>query len=255
MATPMFRPIIRVDSVTSTMDLLEVLAKDGAPSGTTVIADLQTGGRGRAGRMWVSPPGTALLMSTLLRPPQALSQCGPLALLAGLAVARAVDEHIDARCEIKWPNDVLIEGRKVAGILLSAREGFRAAEQNESPAVIIGIGVNVMTQASDLPQGATSIWQKSHRRVERANVFDGIDAALASVYALFREGTVEPALAELNDRLAFRDQDVIIHDGPRQFRGRLCGVDRDGGLVLEAEGGSVIARSGELTRGPRRVAS
>lgn len=252
---PMFRPVIQVDSVTSTMDLLAVLAKDGAPSGTTVIADLQTGGRGRAGRMWVSPPGTALLMSTLLRPPRPLSQCGPLALLAGLAVARAVDEHIDARCEIKWPNDVLIEGRKVAGILISAREGLRSDPQNESPAVIVGIGVNVTTQVSDLPQGATSIWQNSHQRVERTKVFDGIDAALANVYVGFREGMVEPALAEVNDRLAFRDQEVSVQDGLRHLRGRLCGVDRDGGLMLEAEGRSLIARSGELTRGPRRVAS
>lgn len=249
MMSPLFRPVIHVDSVSSTMDLLGTLARDGAPSGTTVVADLQTEGRGRSGRTWTTPPGTALLMSTLLRPPCPLAGCGPLALLAGLAVARAVDARIDSTCEIKWPNDVLIEGRKVAGILISAREGLPP----ESLKVIVGIGVNVSTESSVLPPGATSVQRYAHCPVDRADVFDGIDIALARVYADFCADAVEAALADVDDRLAFRGRDVVVQDGPRQLRGRLRGVHRDGGLVIAAEGGSIIVRSGELTRGPRQV--
>lgn len=252
---PLFRPVIHVDSVSSTMALLGTLVQHGAHPGTTVVADLQTEGRGRSGRTWTTPSGTALLMSTLLRPPRPLGACGPLALLAGLAVARAIEAHIDATCEIKWPNDVLIEGRKVAGILISGREGSMSGALPGSSTVIVGIGVNVTTESEDLPRDATSVQRYARCPIDRTDVLGGIDVALARVYADFRVDAVEAAFGDVNERLVFRDQEVIVQDGPRQRRGRLRGVDRDGGLVLVSEAGSIIIRSGELTRGPRRVST
>lgn len=231
------------------MDVLARLAHDGATSGTTVVTDLQTQGRGRSGRAWATPPGTALLMSTLLRPPRPLAECGPLSLLAGLAVARAADVHIDSRCEIKWPNDVLIEGRKVAGILISAREGSPPG----APTVIVGIGVNVTTASSALPPGATSLQQYARRPVSPADVLDSLGVALARGYADFCADEVAAALADVGRRLAFRDQEVVVEDGSRTRRGRLRGVDLDGALVLQADDESISIRSGELTRGPRPV--
>lgn len=243
----LFRPVIHIDSVTSTMDLLSLLAQDGAPQGTTVVADLQTGGRGRSGRSWTAPPGSALLMSTLLRPQRALPECGVLALLAGLAVARVVERSIDVPCEIKWPNDVLIGGHKVAGILISARNGATPRTSE----VLIGIGINVTTERSRLPPGATSIQEHAWKPVDRERVFDRLGAALARVHADFCAGTTTAALDEVNRRLAFREQTVVIEDGPRQIRGRLRRVDGDGALVLMVDGTCTTVRSGELTRGPR----
>lgn len=239
------------------MDLLSRLAQDGAPSGTTVVADLQTGGRGRSGRPWTTPPRAALLMSTLLRPPCPLAECGLLALLAGLAVARVVDPYIGSPCQIKWPNDVMIEGRKVAGILISARREVASAAppdvRLESSMVMVGIGINVTTEPSALPPGATSILRHACRPVDRAHVFDGLGVTLGSVYEDFCACQVDGALEDLNHRLAYRNEEVVVEDGPRQIHGRLWRVDRDGALVLAANSESITVRSGELTRGPRPV--
>lgn len=235
------------------MDLLSRLAQDGAPSGTTVVADLQTGGRGRSGRVWTTPPRAALLMSTLLRPPCPLAECGLLALLAGLAVARVVDPYIGSPCQIKWPNDVLIEGRKVAGILISARRGTPPDALSELSVVTVGIGINVTTEPSALPPGATSILRHACRPVDRAHVFDGLGVTLGSVYEDFCACQVDGALEDLNHRLAYRNEEVVVEDGPRQILGRVRHVDEDGALVLAANSESITVRSGELTRGPRPV--
>lgn len=255
----LFRPIITIDSVTSTMDLLSMLAQESASTGTTVVADLQTGGRGRSGRVWTTPPGAALLMSTLLRPPRPLSECGLLALLAGLAVARAIDPFIDSTCEIKWPNDVMIEGRKVAGILISARRDVPSDAlpdaRLESSVVTVGIGINVTTEPCALPPGATSVQRHARLPVDRAHIFDGLSVTMGSVYDQFCAGEVEDALEDLNRRLAFRDQEVVVEDGPRQIRGRVGHVDEGGALVLAANSESITVRSGELTRGPRPVST
>lgn len=245
----MFRPAIHFDSVTSTMDVLSVLASDGAPSGTTVAADFQTGGRGRSGRTWTAPPATAVLMSTLLRPPRSIAACGVFALLTGLAVARALDAGIESRCRIKWPNDVLIEGRKVAGILIAAREGSTP----QCSTLIVGIGINVTTEAAALPSGATSLQQHATRSVTKAEIFDRLAVTFETVYTCFCTGAIDDALVEVDDRLAFRGQEVVVRDGPREVRGWVRGVDRHGALVLEQNGRSVVIRSGELTWGPRPV--
>lgn len=239
--------------MTSTMDLLSMLAQDNAPTGTTVVADLQTGGRGRSGRTWTTPPGAALLMSTLLRPPRPLGDCGLLSLLAGLAVAQAIDPYIDSACEIKWPNDVLVKGQKVAGILISARRGAPTDARLESSVVMVGIGINVTTDASALPPGATSVQRHAWRPVDRAHVFDELGVTLGRVYDDFCAGQIDGALANVNQRLAFRYQEVVVVDGPRHIRGRVRHVDQDGSLLLSANGEPVTIRSGELTRGPRPV--
>lgn len=243
----LFRPVIHFDSVTSTMDVLAALARDGATSGTTVVADVQTGGRGRSGRSWAAPRGTALLMSVLLRPPGPIATWGPFALLTGLAVARAIDTHGDGRCEIKWPNDVLIGGRKVAGVLIAAREGGAPG----SSALIAGIGINVTTDASGLPSRATSVMQHTGRSVSPRDLLDDVGIALAELYAEFCQGSIRDPLEEIHQRLAFRGQYVVVEDGSRRLQGWVRGVGHDGSLLLEALDGTTVAvRSGELTRGP-----
>ena len=130
------------ESLVSTNDRLKALARGGAPEWTAVLADAQTGGRGREGRTWASPPG-GLYLSVLLRP--RIAKVGLLPLAAGVAVAEAAAE-LGVATELKWPNDVLASGRKLAGILAEAASGPAGVEW-----VVLGLGVNVALEASSVP--------------------------------------------------------------------------------------------------------
>jgi BirA family biotin operon repressor/biotin-[acetyl-CoA-carboxylase] ligase len=132
------RPYTFVERAASTQRLL-----DGAPEGAVAATDEQTEGRGRLGRTWQAPAGTSLLFSIVLVPPVAPERMPELSLVAGTAVAEAIEAETGLRPTIKHPNDVLIEGRKVAGILAEASEGR----------VVLGVGVNVSQTAAQLPQG------------------------------------------------------------------------------------------------------
>jgi BirA family biotin operon repressor/biotin-[acetyl-CoA-carboxylase] ligase len=131
-------PFTFVERTASTQRLL-----DGAPEGAVAATDEQTEGRGRLGRTWQAPPGTSLLFSIVLVPPVAPARMPELSLVAGAAVAEAIASETGLPATIKHPNDVLIEGRKVAGILAEASEGR----------VVLGVGVNVSQTAAQLPEG------------------------------------------------------------------------------------------------------
>lgn len=133
---------------TSTNDVARAVAAAGAPEGTVIIADKQTSGRGRLGRAWHSPPGTGLWCSAVLRPPLPLGQLGPLALVAAIAVYRAGLRWGATGLGLKWPNDLVAAGRKVAGILTEAVGG---SDRLPPEYVIVGIGVNVRRPADGFP--------------------------------------------------------------------------------------------------------
>ena len=132
------RPFTFVERTASTQRLL-----DGAPEGAVAATDEQTEGRGRLGRTWQAPAGTSLLFSIVLVPPVAPARMPELSLVAGAALAEAIESETGLRATIKHPNDVLVEGRKVAGILAEASEGR----------VVLGVGVNVSQTAAQLPEG------------------------------------------------------------------------------------------------------
>ena len=137
-------PLRAYRSVASTQILARRWAETGAPEGAVVVADHQTEGRGRRGRRWTAPPGAALLFSTVLRPGIPVARWPEIPLAAGCAVAEALEEVSGVAAILKWPNDVLVDGRKVSGLLA---EGIAGA----SPLVIVGIGVNVAQGAGDWP--------------------------------------------------------------------------------------------------------
>jgi BirA family biotin operon repressor/biotin-[acetyl-CoA-carboxylase] ligase len=140
------QPLIDLEEATSTNDVLRELAGQGAAEGTTVVARLQTRGRGRQYRPWHSPPGLGLYLSVLLRPPWPASESGALALLAGIAVATALQQLGVSDLKLKWPNDVLAGGKKISGVLIEpALKGDHIAH------AVIGIGVNVRHGAEDFP--------------------------------------------------------------------------------------------------------
>ncbi len=140
------REILVFEETDSTNDLAARAGQDGVPEGLVIFAESQRAGRGRLGRRWVSPPGMNLLFSILLRPEAVPVERWPeLTFCAALAVAETAEQHTGQPARIKWPNDVLLSGRKVAGILLESHRG-------QTPGfVVVGIGLNVLQQATDFP--------------------------------------------------------------------------------------------------------
>jgi BirA family transcriptional regulator, biotin operon repressor / biotin---[acetyl-CoA-carboxylase] ligase len=216
-------PRLHLRETTSTNDRARALAAAGAPHGTLVTAGAQSAGRGRQGRTWSAPPGRALLMSLVLRSPDRM-----LPLAAAVAVAEAVGE----RAAIKWPNDVLLGGRKVAGILAEARpqQGW----------AVLGIGLNVAVRLEDLPEElheTAATMGLTPRDVER--VLARLLAALERALALDT-----PALLDAwRARDALKGREVSWASGA----GRAAGIDGDGRLVVElAGGGRTTLEAGEV---------
>lgn len=153
----MGHPILSYDKVSSTNDVLKELAVQSAPEGTTVVAQTQSKGRGRRGREWTSIPGKGVYMSVLLRPDIPGTNAGLLAILGGVSVLRALETLELRKLSLKWPNDVLAGGRKIAGILIEPRIGAGQVEF-----AVVGIGVNVEQKAEDWTDALKEIATSCH---------------------------------------------------------------------------------------------
>jgi BirA family biotin operon repressor/biotin-[acetyl-CoA-carboxylase] ligase len=230
------RPMHLLGITTSTSDEAKRAAKDGAPGGSTWVAEQQTAGRGRQGRTWVSPRGENLLFSVLVRVACVPSRLPPIALVAGLAVRDAVARAApDADVRIKWPNDVQAGQRKVAGVLVEAITMGSRVE-----AVVIGVGINVHTRAfpEELEERATSVAllarEPPDRAVILADVLAGLDRELHVV--------VGRGLGLLRRRIeesdALRGRQVRSDTGDE---GAAEGIDDEGRLLVR-RGDGVLAR-------------
>src|SRR5512140_598315 len=157
------------DEIESTNLEAKSLATKGAPEGTVVVAEAQSAGRGRLGRRWTSPAGKGLLFSVVLRPSLPMSEAHLLTIVAATAAAEAIEKHVPARVAIKWPNDLFIGDRKVGGILMEV-----SGEQDDVDWVVLGIGLNVNTEFSELPvalrRTATSLKMTGGEMVDRSDV-------------------------------------------------------------------------------------
>ena len=232
------------EEIGSTSDRVKDLARAGAPTWTAVLAERQSGGRGREGRTWASPPG-GLYLSVLLRPEAARVSLLPLA--AGVAVAEAVQE-LGVRSELKWPNDVLVGGRKLAGILAEASSGGAGVEW-----VVLGIGVNVATAPERLPEAvrgtAASLAGSGARETSATEVAAATLARLAEWYEVLRESPARVVAAWRSHAVPWWGEPVVVRTGGGERRGRLAAIDEEGALVLETEAGeSVRLVSGEVSR-------
>ncbi|HLB63901.1 MAG TPA: biotin--[acetyl-CoA-carboxylase] ligase [Anaerolineales bacterium] len=226
-------------TIGSTNDEAASRARQGAPEGTVVVAEEQTAGRGRAGRAWLTPPGSALALSIVLRPralaPEAI---GGLTALGALAVAEALEAQGVAAL-IKWPNDVLLDGRKVAGVLV---EGSWAGQELEY--AIVGIGVNVRPASvpAQAAYPATCVEEVVGRSIDRDDLLVGILDGVGRWYP--RLGS-EALLEAWERRLAFRGQEVSMVDesGRDEMRGVVEGLLADGRLKLRTgRGEQLVAR-------------
>lgn len=234
------RRLYALRSTPSTQAVLHRLAAQGAPEGTVVAADHQTQGRGRYGRRWVAPPGKALLVSILLRPPLPAPRLGEIGLAAAVATADAIAATTGVTVRIKWPNDLLVNSRKVAGIL------SEAALEGEAAHVALGIGINVSQTPEDFPpelrDRAGSLALAGGRPVEREALLGALLAELEGRYlTLCREGFAPIREAWLA-RAALGQR--VVHGGEA---GVAVDLAPDGALVVRGEDGRLTTVvSGEV---------
>ena len=222
------------------------LARDDAPEGTLVLAERQTHGRGRLGRTWVSPARVNLYASFVLRPRLSPADAPQLALAAAVAVARALAPLAPGRVAIKWPNDCLLDGRKVAGILTEMD-----AEVDRIRAVVLGIGVNLNAPARafpvDLRPTATSVLLATGTPVDRPRFAAGLCATLEAVYdRVVRDGFAVVA-PEWESYSCLTGRRVTIDCSGRRSEGTVRGIDPTGRLVLDGTAGEERIMAGDVS--------
>ena len=229
---PLGGPLVHMSTAGSTNDHARRLALAGAPHGTVVVAEQQTAGRGRQGRVWSAPTGRALTLSALVRLPAARLE--PLPLAVALAVCEACEAVAPVGCRIKWPNDVWIDGRKVAGVLIEGRplDGW----------AVIGIGLNVNTAQDEFPEelrgSAVSLRIAAGRQIERDAALDALLTRLADWVARLDDPVAVAA--------AFRERDVLHGEriawgaGDARREGEARGIDDDGALVVFTDAGERV---------------
>jgi BirA family biotin operon repressor/biotin-[acetyl-CoA-carboxylase] ligase len=245
-----------LSTIPSTNDLALRLADAGAKEGTTLLAEAQTAGRGRRGREWFSPPGSGIYVSVILRPsftPPSFDDPlepehrvrAPITLAAGVALAEGVRASTGLPVELKWPNDLVCERRKLAGILAEmATTGSDGWE-----AVVLGIGINVRAAAypPELAATATSLEAELGRPIDRALVLVETLAALASRYADLQAGRFDAILTAWRGLARSLPGAPVEWDGPAGVvRGLAIDIDSDGTLLARTETGIARLVAGEV---------
>ena len=232
------------DSIDSTNTHARALATDGAAEGTVVVAEKQTAGRGRLGRSWLANPGENLTFSVILRPKIPPDQVNLLPLAMAVAVTRAVREVTSLPVCCKWPNDLLLQGKKLAGILMESALGPNGFEF-----VVVGIGINVNQRAfpETLHPRATSLALYAGHVIDRISLFRTVLQSLEREYDSFTSAglaSVLPAWLELapiiGKRVSADLQGVTVH-------GTVSGISPDGGLQLHTDAGDLTLFAGDVT--------
>lgn len=240
------------DSIDSTNTRAKQLAELGEPEGTLVVAEEQTTGKGRRGRGWASEPGVGIWMSLLLRPQLKPQQAASITLVAALAVAEGIRQVCGIEPQIKWPNDIVINGRKVCGILTET-----SSEPDYIHYVVVGIGINANTRSfpEELSGRATSIMLESGKQVDRQALIAAVMDAFTEHYQTYLQTGDLSLLCEKYDRmLVNRNREVRILHGlseevaVEQTRtGIARGIASDGSLLVETEQGVKRVVSGEVS--------
>lgn len=222
----------------STNDVIEKLARDGAKEGVVVFAESQSKGRGRMGRKWVSPPRMGLWFSVLLRPQMRPQTVTRITVAAAVALSRALNRGAGLTPQIKWPNDIHLDGRKVAGILTELN-----AELDRVKYVILGIGVDVNLTESDLPEDlrsvATSVRVASGRKIDRPQLAAIVLEELDNIYAQLGDAEFRKVAEEWEQQCITLGKDVAITIGSREIRGRAESLDDDGALMVRTSHGQL----------------
>ncbi len=241
----MGRKIIYRRVIDSTNKKAIQLARKGLPEGTCVIAEMQTLGKGRLGRDWFSPEGKNIYLSIILRPPLDLYEIQVLPFLSSLSVADTLESICEVKVDLKWPNDVLVKGKKISGSLIEISSCGKKVDF-----AILGIGLNVNMEESDLPESirkiATSLFMETKRKHDRAYVCASLLNNLEAYYArLLEEGS--PAILSLWQKKArIEGKWISVSIGERVIEGLCDGLEKDGALILKTKEGLKKVRAGDI---------
>jgi birA, biotin-[acetyl-CoA-carboxylase] ligase region len=227
----------------STNNRAKALAAAGAPQGTAVIADSQSGGRGRLGRSFFSPEHSGIYLSVIFRPECGPEQAGLLTSLAAVATARAIEHTADTDVRIKWVNDLYIGEKKVCGILSEAGLGMEAGRLEYA---VVGIGINVcrMTFPEELKTIATSIGNETGRDPDRNRLIAEILKELEGLYGELETGAF---LEESRRRSNVIGRTVTVIEGERRYPAKAVDIDDGGRLIIETENGRQALNYGEVS--------
>lgn len=226
------------DSLGSTNAQAKLEAEAGAAHGTLVVTDMQTAGRGRRGRDWSSPAGTNVYFTLILRPDCEPNQASMLTLVMALAVAKGIARVTGLQADIKWPNDIVVNGKKVCGILTEM-----SLEQDYIQYLVTGVGINVRQQdfAPDIVNKATALEMEGAGNVNRAELIAAIMKAYEEDYQVFQ---ATGSLAKLRDTydsmLVNRGRKVVILDPKGDYEGIARGIDDAGQLLVELPSGEIV---------------
>jgi BirA family biotin operon repressor/biotin-[acetyl-CoA-carboxylase] ligase len=236
-------PVYLFQQIGSTNDEARRLAEGGGREGLMVVAEAQTGGRGRAGRKWITPPAAALAFSLILRPALPASRAARLTMLGGVAACEAIEQSTGLRAALKWPNDVLVSGRKVAGILTES-----AVLGDQLEYAILGLGVNVSSAppAAEVDFPATSLQAEAGREVDRLKLLRAILACLEAHYPSLPNDSLFQAWRA---RLALMGEPAVARTEGGDHRGRVEDVEADGALIFRLDSGEAL----RLTAGEVRL--
>ena len=240
-------PVHHFETLNSTNDLAKELAAQGAPEGTVVVAEAQTGGRGRLGREWNSPPGLGLYVSLVLRPMLPPMELPQITLTTAVAVVRAVRRVAGLAPEIKWPNDLLLNGKKLGGILTEME-----TESDRIRHVVVGLGLNVNNPGfpPELAATATSLTLAAGRALSRVHLLQAWLEEFEALYGRFLNQGFPEILEEWKASAVTLGKTVTVRQGPREISGQALDVAPDGALLLRTANGEMVrVTSGEITPG------
>ncbi len=244
---PLVSSVHVYNSLSSTNETLRRLARNGAPSGTLVLADRQTGGRGRLGRSWHSPPGVGLWFSFLLRPAGQENGWALLPMVLSEVIVTTLRRLFDLPFAVKWPNDVLFEGRKLCGILCESSSSGEAVET-----IIAGIGININQQEGDFPEDlrrrAVSLRQITGGHIDRSELLQNLMTAISRRLEPVISGGQHLHLQRWHAYCPDFGKKVHIHAGNRRIAGIFRQVSGLGEIIIEQEHGELaVVSCGEAT--------
>ena len=240
------KEVLYFDTIDSTNTKAQELAEKGYPSGTLVVADKQESGKGRRGRSWVSPSGTGIFMTLMIKPDINPNNASMLTLVAALAVAKAITSVTGEKALIKWPNDIVINGKKVCGILTEMNAQFDYINH-----IVVGIGINVHNESfpEEISQMASSLMiEAGGKRFHRAQIIAENMSYFEQYYDTFLKTQDLSALVrEYDELLVNRNKSVRVLDPKEPFDGKAMGITPKGELIVDTWESRKLVSSGEVS--------
>lgn len=239
------REIFYYDVIDSTNVKAKQLAEEGHPAGTLVVAEKQDAGRGRRGRSWEAPAGSGIYMTLVLKPEISPNNASMLTLVAALAVAGSITKCTGKQAGIKWPNDIVMEGKKVCGILTEMSAQFDYVNH-----IVVGIGINVHNEnfPKEIEEMATSIYLQTGEHINRAALIEEILEQFEHYYAIYlKTEDLSGLVKEYNASLVNMNKNVRVLDPKEPFEGKAMGINERGELIVDTWESRKLVSSGEVS--------